>query len=214
YYTKNGGSLTFAVFRKDITNFIRQTTFTAGSPGAAAALARLGYGQLAPFNYEVVQRYNEGAARLTGWEFAFDQKLDRLGPEWARGTRVFYNTSWKAAPSGVSGADLGAFSQRLMNWGVSYRRGRFNTHLKWQHTPERKQSVPNPALARTGSRTVMDVDASYQFHPKVALFASATNVMARHRIQYVYTDRTPDYARARFYQHSGVAIVAGLKGQF
>lgn len=213
YYTQSGGSITVAVFRKDITNFIRQTTYVAGSP-AAAALARLGYGQLAPFSYEVIQRYNEGAARLTGWEFAFDQKLDRFVPEWARGTRVFYNTSWKAAPSGVSGSDLGAFAQRLMNWGVSWRRGKFGTHLKWQFTPELRLSVPNPALAHPNSRTVMDVDASYQFHPKMAVFASATNVTAAHRITYVYTDRTPDYARPRFYQHSGVAIVAGVKGQF
>jgi len=214
YYTPNGGSITVAVFRKDISNFIRQTTFAAGTPAAAAALTQLGYGQLAPFNYEVVQRFNQGEARLSGWEFACDQKLDRFVPEWARGARVFYNTSYKAAPSGVSGSDLGAFSQRLMNWGVSYRRGKFGTHLKWQHTPERKLSEPNPALARPNSRTMMDVDVSWQFHPKMAVFASATNVTAEHRITYVYTDRTPDYARARFYQHSGVAIVAGLKGQF
>lgn len=214
YYTRSGGSVTFAVFRKDISNFIRQATYAAGSPAAAAALERLGYGQLAPFNYEVVQRFNEGEARLTGWEFALDQKLDPFVPEWARGARVFYNTSWKAAPSGVSGGDLGAFSQRLMNWGLSWRRGKFGTHLKWQFTPERKQTVPNPALARTGSRTVMDVDVSWQFHPRMAVFASATNVSAEQRITYVYTDRTPDYARRRFIQHSGVAIVAGVKGQF
>jgi TonB-dependent receptor len=215
YYTQTGGSLTLAFFRKDISNFIRQATYFAGTPGAAAALTRIGYEQLIPFNYEVVQRYNEGEARLQGWEFAVDQRLDQYLPKWARGTRVFFNTSYKAAPRGVSGGDLGAFSQRLMNWGIAFRAGPFSTHLKWQHTPERKLIEPNPTATRPNSRTYLDIDLSYQFHRRMSFFATATNVMGRHRaITYVYTDRTPDYARARMHQYTGVAIVTGVKGQF
>lgn len=215
YYTRNGGSVTLAFFRKDISNFIRQATYNAGTPAAAAVLDELGYGQLAPFNYEVLRRFNQGEARLSGWEFAADQKLDQYVPEWGRGVRVFFNTSYKAAPKGVSGGDLGAFSQRLMNWGVAYRRGPLGTHLKWQHTPERKLITPNPTATRPNSRTYLDIDVSYQFHPKASFFVSAANVMGRHRaITYVYTDGTPDYARPRMYQYSGVAIVTGIKGQF
>ena len=102
-----------------------------------------------------------------------------------------------------------------MNWGVSYRRGLLATHLKWQHTPERKLLETTPATVRVNSKTFLDVDVSYQVHPRAALFVSATNVMGRHRAAtYAYSERTPDYARARMYQHTGVAIVTGVKGQF
>ena len=101
-----------------------------------------------------------------------------------------------------------------MNWGVSFRRGPFSTHLKWNHVAQRKLTVFNPATTRPGSRTLLDVDVSYQFHPKVSFFASASNVLGKQRVSYVFTDKTPDYARARQYQYYGVAIVAGVKGQF
>jgi iron complex outermembrane recepter protein len=214
YYTQNGGAVTLAFFRKDISNFIRQSTFNAGTPEATAALTRLGYGQLAPFNYEVIDKFNEGEAKLAGWEFSVDQKLDSYMPGWARGLRAFANTSYKAAPKGVAAGDLEAFSRRLMNWGVSYRRGPFATNLKWNHNPERKLAAPDPTQTRPNSQTYMDVDVSYQFHPKMSFFASATNVTGTARSSYVYTNRTPDYARRRQTNYYGAAIVAGVKGQF
>jgi hypothetical protein len=220
---EGGSSYSHASFNVRSKGFMGSVPFNIGT-FSPSGVGRVGptvrfdytgdYEELIPFNYEVVERFNEGEARLSGWEFAVDQRLDPYVPEWARGARIFFNTSYKAAPKGVAGGDLGAFSQRLVNWGMSYRRGPFSTHVKWNHVPEGKLAVFDPTATRPGSRTLLDVDVSYQFHPKIAFFASAANVMGKQRVSHVFTDRTPDYARARQYQYYGVAIVAGIKGQF
>ena len=127
---------------------------------------------------------------------------------------MFANTSYKAAPKGVGASDLGAFSQRLFNWGVSYRRGPFGTNLKLNYVPEQKLIAPDPAAVRPNSQTYLDIDVSYQIHAKMSLFASATNVTGVLRTTNLFSDNTPEYARRRQVSYSGVAIVAGVKGQF
>jgi hypothetical protein len=85
---------------------------------------------------------------------------------------------------------------------------------KWNHVPERKLTVFDATATRPGSKTLLDVDVSYQFHPRISFFASAANVMGRQAVSYVFTGETPDYARARQHRYFGIAIVAGVKGQF
>ena len=212
YYTQDGGFFTFSVFRKDVSNFINQARYFSGTPEANAALSRLGYAELIPLNFEVLEKYNGGDASIKGWEFALNQKLDHYAPAWARGITIFANTSYKAAPTGARAADLDAQSMRAMNWGAAFHRGPFSANLKWNHIPEPKRTVPINNHPR--SRTYLDLDMSYRFSRAMSFFASGTNVTGQASENYIYTSETPDYARRRQYRFYGVQCVAGIKGQF
>lgn len=213
YYTPAGGSFTLSFFRKDITDFVNQVRLNAGTPEARAALERYGYGPLFPLQYEVLERFNGGEASFDGWEFDARQNLDRFLPRWARGVTVFANASYTSAPSGVSAGNISAASQRLMNWGATYRRGKVHASLRWNHKPEPKRRQPN--TTHPISYTLLDVDLSYQLRPTVNLFVSASNVTSEPMGSiYLYTDKTPDYARRQSYDVYGIQCNLGIKGQF
>lgn len=212
YYTPTGGAFTLSWFRKDISNFVNQVRHQAGTAAASAALQRHGYGALFPLNYEVLEKYNGGAASFDGWEFGAQQSLHPYVPDWARGFTVFFNTSYKAAPSGANAADIEAASKRRMNWGVSFQRAGFAANLKWNHVPEVKYT--RPINQHDNSKTYLDADVSYRLRRSLSLFASATNVFNVPQARYIYTVNTPDYARRRQYHYFGVQCVAGIKGQF
>jgi iron complex outermembrane recepter protein len=213
YYTRTGGAVTLAFFRKDISNFISQARYFPGTPEAIDSLTRLGYRELIPLNYEVVEKYNEGEASLQGWEFAVKQKLDAYVPSWARGITVFGNTSYKAPPKGLRAGDLSAQSTRVMNWGGSFQRGRLSTNLKWNHAPEPKLKVFNVNATHNFSRTYVDLDVAWRFSRAMSFFASGTNITAQPIETYIYSEATPDYARRRIHQWNGIQFVVGLKYQ-
>lgn len=215
YYTPGGGAITFAWFRKDLTNFVNQVRHDARTPAAQAALQRHGYGALYPLGFEVVEKYNGGEARFNGWEFGMNQTVDPYVPNWARGLHVFFNTSYKAAPRGVSAGEVNAQSQRRFNWGGTFRRDRFTTLLRWNHSPAPKLSLaPSATTNRGKSRTYMDLDLSYRLGRSLSVFASGYNILSEAGESYYYTDQTPDYARRRGYNSYGVQWTVGMKGQF
>jgi iron complex outermembrane recepter protein len=212
YFTATGGSVSVSWFRKKMKNFIFSGTYRAGTPEARAALERNGYSALIPLNYEVVEKYNAGNAKFDGWEFSVDQKLDPFLPEFGRGIRVFFNTSYRAAPTGLTSGSLDLEATRVFNWGINYNRGRFATHIKWNHVPEPKPV--QPSTSHDGSKLQTDVDASFRVYRRLALFAGATNATAAPTQSYVYTENTPDYARRFRHHYYGVQIVAGVRGDF
>jgi TonB-dependent receptor len=211
YYMKNGGALTLSFFRKEISDFIQQVRYPAGTPEAQATLARYGYDQLAGLGFEILEKFNGGGARFDGWEIDLRQPIDAYIP-WARGLTVFGNYSYTATPRGVSANDIKASSQRLMNWGARYNRGKLGLNLKWNHVPEPKLRVPN--TIHTISRTQLDIDVSYRIRPRATLFLSAANATSTPFGQYVYTSETPDYARRRNHYSFGFQGSVGIKGQF
>jgi TonB-dependent receptor len=215
YYTPGGGAVTLAWFRKDIRNFVNQIRHESGTPGAKEALGRYGYGVLFPLEYDIIEKFNGGEARFTGWEFGFNQTLDPFVPVWSRGVHVFFNSSYKAAPRGVSADEVSAQSQRRFNWGTTLRRGRFTALLRWNHSPAPKLSqAPTATTSRGKSRTYMDLDLSFRLRANLSVFASAYNILSEAGESYYYTDNTPDYARRRGYNSYGVQCTVGLKGQF
>ncbi len=212
YFTASGGSVSVSWFKKKMTNFVFTATHRAGTDAARAALERNGYAALIPLNYEVVEKFNSGNAEFDGWEFSLDQRLDTFVPEWGRGLRVFFNTSYRAAPKGLTSSNLDLESSRSFNWGASYRRGRFATNIKWSHVPEPK--LTRPSTTHDASKLHTDVDASFRIFRNLSLFAGATNAMGRPSQTYVYTDETPDYARRFRHRYYGVQCVAGVRGEF
>jgi TonB-dependent receptor len=215
YYTPGGGAMTLAWFRKDIRNFVNQIRHESGTQGAREALGRYGYGVLFPLEYDIIEKFNGGEARFTGWEFGFNQTLDPFVPAWGRGVHVFFNTSYKAAPRGVSADEVSAQSQRRFNWGTTLRRGRFTALMRWNHSPAPKLSqAPTATTNRGKSRTYMDLDLSFRLRANLSVFASAYNILSEASESYYYTNNTPDYARRRGYNSYGVQCTVGLKGQF
>jgi TonB-dependent receptor len=213
YYTRTGGSFTLAFFRKEISDFVNQIRHEAATAQAGEALERYGYGALVPLNYVVVEKFNGGEASFDGWEFAMRQSLDRYLPLWGRGLTLFYNTSYTSAPRGVSAGNISAASQRLMNWGAAFRRGRLSASLSWNHKPEPKRRTPSTTHGI--SYTLLDLDVSYQFRPAITFFASASNLTSVPMgSRYIYSEATPDYARRRNFDVYGIQCILGLKGQF
>jgi TonB-dependent receptor len=212
YFTPDGGSVSVGWWRKEMTGFI--TTATYRGTDALEALERNGYGVLAPLGYEVQEKFNAGEAKMEGWEAALHQSLNSYLPEWGRGLTVFFNTSYKASHRGTGAAGLDAVSRRSINWGASYRRGRFSTTLKWNHVPEPKRATPSATATHPMSRTYTDADVSFRLTRRLSLFASGTNIFAVPVETFVYTDDTPEYARRTAHRHFGVQCVAGIKGQF
>jgi iron complex outermembrane recepter protein len=211
YFTPSGGSVTLSWFRKEVVNFIQTATYEEGTPGAEEALRRNNYANLIPMGFRVVEKFNDPRqGRFTGWEFALNQNLDPYVPEWARGATVFFNTTYRAAPHGIT--TISSQSLRVYNWGGSYRRGRFSTTLKWNHVPEPKLTTPSNTHRQ--SRTFMDADVTFRVRRELSVFASGTNIMGQPIENFVYTDQTPDYARRNQHRYFGVQLVAGIKGQF
>ena len=99
--------------------------------------------------------------------------LQEFLPAWGRGVTVFFNTSYKSAPKGARAADVEAASKRRINWGATFHRGRFGTSLKWNHVPPPKPISWVGVVDRPNSRTYLDLDVSFRFSPRFALFASA-----------------------------------------
>lgn len=212
YFTPTGGSFSLGWWRKEMTGFI--TTSTYRGTDAIDALTRNGYEVLIPLGYEVQEKINGGQASMQGWEFALNQNLDPYLPEWGRGFNVFFNTSYKAAHHGTGASGLDAVSKRSINWGASYRRGRFSTTLKWNHIPEPKRAVPSTSATHPMSRTYTDADIAFRLTRRFSLFASGTNIFAVPVETFLYNDLTPEYARRTAHRHFGVQCVAGIKGQF
>jgi hypothetical protein len=94
-----------------------------------------------------------------------------------------------------------------MNWGATFRRGRFGTSFKWNHKPEEKRRTPS--TTHRMSYTFMDVDVSYRISSKITFFASGANVTSAPTGTYVYNANTPEYARIRQHNHFGVQFTVG-----
>jgi TonB-dependent receptor len=213
YFTETGGSIGVTFFRKDVKNFVNTNLFLAHTPEARAALEKYGFGPLADLGFEIAEKRNEGDARIGGWEFELRQNLDSYVPAWARGFTVFFNTSYKGAPSGFQAANLTLQSQRLFNWGAEIKRGRFGANLRWNHVPEPGLVIPSVAHD-SNSKTRLDIDLSYQVRRGLSVFANATNVTSVAGEAYSYTARTPEYARRSFFSYYGVQCAVGIKGEF
>ncbi len=212
YYTRDGGAISLSFWKKEMTGFI--TTATYRDEAANEKLRRDGLEALIPFGYEVREKFNAGYAEMDGWEFALNQKLDPIVPDWARGITVFFNTSYKAAHRGDGASGIDAESKRSYNWGGTYHRGRFATTLKFNHVPDPRPLVYSATATHDMSRTYTDADVTFRLTRRLSLFASGTNIFAVPTETYVIPPDSPDYSHRRAHRHFGVQVVAGIKGNF
>jgi len=213
YYFRGGGMASVGVFRKDIANFFGATR----TPATAALLAEYDLPD-DYLGYDLISQTNIGDARVTGIEYSYRQQLDALHPL-ARGIGVFFNGT-EMQLSGATTADFSGFTDRTINWGVSYSRPRYQAKLNWNLTGRRRNAplvganVPPGVFSYTAERVQLDVNLEWRVHRRLAVYFTARNLANTPLKTEFYNAETPEYARLRQIDRFGAAYTFGVKGTF
>jgi len=213
YYFPRGGLASLGAFRKDIANFFGATRTLA----TADLLADYGLSD-DYVGYDLISQTNVGDARVTGFEYSYRQQFDGLHPL-LRGVGGFFNGT-EMQLAGSATADFSGFTDRTINWGVSYTRPRFSGKLNWNYTGRRRNGPVTGALVPPGvynytvQRLQLDVSLEWRLRRGLSLYFTARNLTNTPLKTEVYTDNTPEYARLRQIDRFGSAWTMGLKGTF
>ena len=213
YYFNRGGMASLGAFRKDIANFFGATR----TPMTPELLAQYDLPD-DYLDYDLITQTNVGDARVTGFEYSFRQQLDALHPL-ARGVGLFLNGT-EMQLSGSTTADFSGFTDRTVNWGVSFSRPRFSAKLNWNLTGRRRNTpltgvnVPPGVYSYTAERVQLDVSLEWRMHRRMSVYLTARNVANTPLKTEFYNDITPEYARLRQIDRFGAAYTFGMKGTF
>lgn len=215
YYTDQGGAFVAGVFRKDVTDFF-------GSVDRDATPQELADAGVDPnaVDWTVRTTENVGNARIDGFELSANQSLSpldhRLGG-WGKYFRVFANIT-KIQLEGNRTADFTGFLPKGINYGFQFNRRSFAGSIKANY----RSSETSAAVAALGPdgrnyyrfRTHIDVNFSYNFRPKLALFANIRNVTNQPNIIFKEGGGLPAYARLVNIRNYGIPFNLGIKGSF
>lgn len=219
-YQLKGGYGSVGVFQRDIKDFF-DTVTTHATP---ELLDRYGLPDDPLYlNYEITTLRNGGKARITGFEFAYNQQLLFL-PHWARGFQVFVNAT-RLHLSGGDQADFSSFAPSNYAGGINFVRPRFYIKLSATYQGETRQgavavSTANGIPANTfnyqGERLRVGINAQYSFTKKLAVFGSMTDINdpGFNIDNTQYPPGVQDYMKKRRRQELGSIITIGVKGQF
>ena len=211
YYTDSGGVFSAGVYRKEIANFFDTIVKLA----TAEDLADLG---LDPryVGWNLQTEVNGGDARVDGVEFNIRQSLAPFGP-FGRYFAVFANAT-KLKLQGSRSASFQSFVPESANWGITVTRKPITLMLKWNARGEQKltaQPILGPnAFQYREKRTTMDANLTYQFSPRMSLFANGRNIFNVHYNLLRYGPDTPGYAKRQSTNSYGVQWAFGIKGTF
>jgi iron complex outermembrane receptor protein len=211
YYTDSGGLITAGVFLKEIKNFFGDASRRA----TPAVLAELGLSDRY-LDWNINSKFNAGDARITGAEVNIRQNLRMLG-KWGSYFTLFANGT-KLELDGAPGAAFTSFIPKSANWGFTIAPKRVTFTARWNYRGLDKRA-PLAAYGPNGyeyieARTVLDVNASYQFTKNLSFVASATNIFNKPYRFLRYGDLTPSYAKLYAEQEYGIQMAVGLRGQF
>lgn len=201
YYFEPVGVVSFGVFRKKIEDYISTvTTIVPDGPDNGFG------GEYA--GYELVTKTNAGEATIEGFEFNFSQELSGIAP-WLQGVSVFGNYTYVKARGTFDGTqgDLEGFQPKAANAGVSYRRGRLFTSVKYNW---RGEAISSISLNRfTEARGIVDLSFNYKFYQQHTFFIEVKNVFSEPTEQYIDIS-----GRNGRYFSTPARIDFGIKGQF
>jgi iron complex outermembrane recepter protein len=209
YYLKPSGVISIGAFQKNISNFF----------GAVSKLVDnndLSLYNLDPeyLGWNLDTKTNSGSAKITGWEFNYQQPLTML-PSFAKDFSVFVNGTFLNL-SGSNTADFRGFIEKTANWGVSYNGDNLGVMLKWNY---RGEQVNGPSslggvqgYEYYGARTYLDLNIDYSFSKRLSVFFNARNLLNEPQSRLLYADVTPDYARTEREEEFGVQFAIGVKG--
>jgi iron complex outermembrane receptor protein len=213
YYFERSGRVALSGFRKNIRDFFG-TTRTDATP---QILADFGLSD-DYLDYDVITKENVGDARISGFEFDYQQPLHFL-PNWARGTMVFFNLT-RTRLQGASTANFSGFTRESVNWGVSLSRPRYNVKLTWNYRGRQRlgqitgTGVGPGVYSYNPEYLTLNVNAEWRFTRRLAAFTVIRNIANKPLIAEAYGPATPVYARVSNYQNLGSQISVGLKGEF
>lgn len=211
YYTKDGGLLSTGVFLKEINDFFGDSSRVA----TAELLNELNLDQRY-VGWNVISKFNAGAARIRGAEFNIRQSLRPLGP-WGGYFTIFANGT-KLLLDGSPGASFTSFVPRSGNWGGTFARKRLTATVRWNYRGQDRRR-PQAAFGPDGyeylqARRTVDVSAAYQLARHFSLNATANNLGNEPLVTLRYGSRTPDYARQFRAFKMGIQLSAGISGTF
>ena len=211
YYTDNGGLITAGIFLKELSDFFGNASRRA----TPELLAELGLPDRY-LDWNINSKFNSGAARITGAEINIRQNLRMLG-KWGSTVTLFANGT-KLDLDGNPGAAFSSFIPKSANWGFTFAPKRFTFTARWNYRGL-DQRNPLAAYGPNGyeyieARTVLDVNASYQFTKNLSFVASATNIFNKPFRFLRYGDLTPSYAKLYAEQEYGIQMAIGLRGTF
>ena len=215
YYFPRGGLLSGGVFTKDISDFWGTANRTVTAQDVTDF-------QLDPsaLGLNLQTSVNVGAAKISGFEFSYQQPLDFL-PGFAKDFNVFVNGT-KLKLSGPNNADFSKFITRSASWGITYSRKPVVLSVKWNYRGRQRLALQTGAAygATAGfqeyyaPRTFMDVNAEYQFSKRFTVFMNARNVLNEPQTLQRFNEVSPDYSRNYRVEEFGVQMSIGLKGKF
>jgi TonB-dependent receptor len=212
YYFEPAGYLSAGAFRKDIQDFI------FGSTGGV-----IGGGPNNGFDgdyegYQVSMEMNGGAARVQGFEFAYNQRFTGLPGLWrglgvmANYTRLSSRGNYSAAGGTQTGAELAGFMPETINASVSYAHRAWEVQVKYTRRAANLRDYNANPLLRVYyyGKDNFDLNLKYKWHPRLTLFADVINVFDDPIADaYIYIPQ-----RLRLHQVFTTAVKAGISGRF
>jgi TonB-dependent receptor len=218
-YQIKGGYGSIGVFQRDIKDFFNSTT-THATP---ELLERYGLPDDPLYlNYDITTLTNGTSAKITGFEFAYNQSLLFL-PQWARGFQVFVNAT-RLHLKGGDQADFSAFAPANYAGGINFVRPRFYIKLTATYQGETRQGavavsaangIPAGVFNYQGERLRVGVNAQYSLTKRLALFGSMTDINGPgfNIVNTQYGPGMADYLHKRRRQELGSIITIGIKGE-
>lgn len=224
YYTKNGGSWAFGVYRKNFRNFNAQIDTDPLTREELAELqGRYPEKDLGPeyVGYTVRTRTNLGTSRMDGAEFEGRQTLNPFLPAWAHGFRI----GGSIAYANRKGANQGSLGRNRAWRGAAnlmYSARKFSAALKYQMNGdwiENDAATDGNAPGVIGRQVilrqdVLDFEASWRLSRRAELFLSAGNLTNALRIREVQMEGRPHVGRVTSSSSLGKQYAIGLKGTF
>jgi TonB-dependent receptor len=206
YYFEPAGLFSVGVFRKDIKDFLSDTSdeIDAGADNGFG-------GNYAGFNLNTTT--NQGEAKIEGYEINYNQRLTML-PKPFDGLGLFANYTYLKT-SGVyreGASELAGFVPRTGNAGASFRWRKIEARVAWRYTGTHLRSYNANVNAQNRFRPVeaIDINLLYQIRPSIGLFFDIINVKDKWPENYTGLDQ----GRITFSDKYGTRYNMGISGRF
>lgn len=220
YYFGRIGSVGVSAFRKDIDNFFGSTSFPV-DPQLLALYSIDPSIYNAANGYIMTTTLNVGAARISGLEFNYRQKMDfAFLPRWTKDIEFFASFTQNRL-EGAATADFSQFSPRTYTLGMNVRHNKFSLSASMIAQGDKRMSLFTGTGAPAGTYNYQhdpqayNLSGDYLIAHHLRIFAAAQNVGARAPVQLRFNSNTPGYARFRNLGDAQYCLITfGVKGDF
>jgi iron complex outermembrane recepter protein len=213
YYSKLGGNIGVAVFRKSIHNW--QASFVDYLATAEDAAA---YGLNPQYvGYNASTMYNNGNARIDGAEFELRQPLDRIMPNGVKGLSASATYSYTNLVGQAPNTDLGSVFDYRGTFFLRWVRPKVSGSIGYIRNGPNANGVPTGAGV-TGIQVqvpqdMFDFSFEYRFTRSLQFFMSGRNIFKEWRLREARIPGAPNYAVLNSSTNLGVTFTVGIKGE-